>query len=118
MSSESTVIQFWVNDEKVEAPAADGDMSLLNYLRDSLGLNRARYGCGAAACGACTVVCNGEAVTSCDQVLSELHGVRVDLACRCIIITGNRFTPRPKLNLRQHIGSRLNRCWHELILCR
>lgn len=44
---------------------ADADMPLLWVLRDLLGLKGAKYGCGIAACGACTVQVGGKAVRSC-----------------------------------------------------
>jgi isoquinoline 1-oxidoreductase subunit alpha len=44
---------------------ADPDMPLLWALRDFLGLKGAKYGCGIAACGACTVQVNGRAMRSC-----------------------------------------------------
>jgi nicotinate dehydrogenase subunit A len=41
------------------------DSPLLYVLRDNLGLNNPRFGCGLGQCGACTVLVNGEAVRSC-----------------------------------------------------
>lgn len=38
---------------------------LLYTLRDELGLNNPRFGCGLAQCGACTVLLNGQPVRSC-----------------------------------------------------
>jgi isoquinoline 1-oxidoreductase alpha subunit len=43
----------------------DPEMPLLWALRDFLGLKGAKYGCGIAACGACTVQVNGRAMRSC-----------------------------------------------------
>jgi isoquinoline 1-oxidoreductase alpha subunit len=45
--------------------AVDDDMPLLWVLRDELGLNGTKYGCGIGACGACSVLMNGVAVRSC-----------------------------------------------------
>lgn len=44
---------------------ADGATPLLWVLREYLDLTGAKYGCGIAACGACTVHVNGEAIRSC-----------------------------------------------------
>src|SRR5215211_4440518 len=43
----------------------DPDMPLLYALRDDLGLNNPRFGCGLGQCGACTVQVDGRAVRSC-----------------------------------------------------
>jgi nicotinate dehydrogenase subunit A len=43
----------------------DSDTPLLYVLRDNLGLQGPKYGCGLGQCGACTVLINGEAVRSC-----------------------------------------------------
>jgi aerobic-type carbon monoxide dehydrogenase small subunit (CoxS/CutS family) len=43
-------------------------------LRDDLGLTGTKFGCGIAACGACTVHVNGEPVRSCSLPLSEAAG--------------------------------------------
>jgi nicotinate dehydrogenase subunit A len=41
------------------------DTPLLYVLRNELGLNAAKYGCGLGQCGACTVILDGEAIFSC-----------------------------------------------------
>jgi nicotinate dehydrogenase subunit A len=45
--------------------AAAPDTPLLYVLRNDLGINSAKFGCGAAQCGACTVLVDGKAVRSC-----------------------------------------------------
>jgi isoquinoline 1-oxidoreductase subunit alpha len=50
---------------------ADPDTPLLWVLREQLGLTGTKYGCGIAACGACTVHVDGSAVRSCSFPLSE-----------------------------------------------
>jgi isoquinoline 1-oxidoreductase subunit alpha len=47
---------------------------LLWVLRDGLGLTGTKYGCGVAACGACTVHIDGEAVRSCQVALGDVWG--------------------------------------------
>ncbi len=44
---------------------AEPEMPLLYALRDDLGMNEPRFGCGLAQCGACTVLLNGVPVRSC-----------------------------------------------------
>ena len=55
----------------------DGDTPLLWVLRDTLGLVGAKFGCGAALCGACTVHLDGEAIRSCVTPISEVGGKTV-----------------------------------------
>ena len=57
--------------------AASPDTPLLWVLRDELHLTGAKYGCGIAQCGACTVQVDGAAVRSCQTPISTLDGKRV-----------------------------------------
>jgi nicotinate dehydrogenase subunit A len=47
-------------------------MPLLYVLRDELGMNNPRFGCGLGQCGACTVLINGEPMQSCVTALSSV----------------------------------------------
>jgi len=62
---------------KVHSIDADPDMPLLYALRDNLGLNNPRFGCGLAQCGACTVLVDGAAVRSCVTPVSALGTSKV-----------------------------------------
>ena len=53
---------------------ADPATPLLYVLRDDLGLNGAKFGCGLGQCGACTVIVDGRAVFSCLIPISVLAG--------------------------------------------
>jgi len=57
----------------------DGDPSLplLWFLRDEVGLTGAKFGCGQALCGACTVMVDGQAVRSCITAVSDAVGREV-----------------------------------------
>ncbi|MEO5695890.1 MAG: (2Fe-2S)-binding protein [Burkholderiaceae bacterium] len=57
--------------------AVDPGMPLLWALRDVLGLTGTKFGCGVAACGACTVHVDGNAVRSCVMPLAAVAGKRV-----------------------------------------
>ncbi|NMO15351.1 (2Fe-2S)-binding protein [Pyxidicoccus fallax] len=50
------------------------DTPLLYVLRDELGLNGAKYGCGVGQCGACTVLSNGTSLRSCVVPAARLGG--------------------------------------------
>lgn len=47
---------------------------LLWALRDGLGMTGTKFGCGVAACGACTVLVEGQAVRSCQLALGDVSG--------------------------------------------
>jgi isoquinoline 1-oxidoreductase subunit alpha len=53
---------------------ADPEMPLLWALRDVAGLTGTKYGCGIAACGACTVLIDGAASRSCSIPIGEVTG--------------------------------------------
>ena len=55
----------------------DEEMPLLWYLRDELALTGTKFGCGVAACGACTVHLDGTAVRSCQTPLSAAAGAKI-----------------------------------------
>lgn len=55
----------------VDVPA---EMPLLWVIRDVIGLNGTKYGCGVAECGACTVHVDGVAVRSCVTAVGDVEG--------------------------------------------
>jgi aerobic-type carbon monoxide dehydrogenase small subunit (CoxS/CutS family) len=62
-----------INGRDVAIEAAP-DTPLLWILRDNLGLNGTKFGCGIGTCGACTVLVNGEAIRSCQVTVESIAG--------------------------------------------
>lgn len=71
-----TTYQLSVNG-KPRSVNADSDTPLLYVLRDDLGLQGPKYGCGLGQCGACTVLLNGEAVRSCIMPVASVKAGKV-----------------------------------------
>ena len=65
-----------VNGKNVSVDV-EADMPLLWVLRDELGLRGTKYGCGIAACGACTVHVDGEPVRTCVMPVSAAEGKKI-----------------------------------------
>ena len=57
---------------KVREFEAEGDTPLLWVIREQLGLTGTKYGCGVAACGACTVHIDGVPTRSCVRPVSSV----------------------------------------------
>jgi isoquinoline 1-oxidoreductase subunit alpha len=68
--------QFTVNGKPVSVDV-EGDTPLLWVIRENAGLTGTKFGCGIAACGACSVHVNGELVRSCSLPISEVAGKSV-----------------------------------------
>lgn len=65
-----------VNGE-TRAADADEDTPLLWVLRESFGLTGTKFGCGVAACGACTVHVDGQPARSCSVTASSVQGRQI-----------------------------------------
>src|SRR3954469_129198 len=61
-----------VNGRDQTVDSWDPNQPLLYVLRDSLGFNGPKFGCGLGQCGACTVIMNGQAVRSCITPVSTV----------------------------------------------
>lgn len=62
---------------KTHTVDVDGDTPLLWALRDELKLTGTKYGCGVAACGACTVHVDGYATRSCQLTVDAAAGLEI-----------------------------------------
>ncbi len=70
------IVSFILNGEPRTVDVPD-DTPLLWVIRDELGQKGTKFGCGLAACGACTLHLDGEAVRSCSIPLSAAEGREV-----------------------------------------
>jgi carbon-monoxide dehydrogenase small subunit len=66
-------IQLTINGQPVEA-AVDPNRTLLQLLREDLGLTGTKHGCGLGDCGACTVILDGQPVNSCLVLAIQANG--------------------------------------------
>ena len=67
------MISFTLNGAPVQF-AGDADMPLLWYIREHAKLTGTKFGCGVAACGACTVHADGVAIRSCVTPVAAVEG--------------------------------------------
>jgi aerobic-type carbon monoxide dehydrogenase small subunit (CoxS/CutS family) len=72
-SSQRTVISLRVNEVE-RALEVEPRRTLLDALREDLGLTGAKPGCEMGNCGACTVLLDGEAIYSCLALVVECQG--------------------------------------------
>jgi isoquinoline 1-oxidoreductase alpha subunit len=69
-------VELQINGKAVQADA-EADMPLLWVLRDVLNMTGTKFGCGVAACGACTVRVDGQPVRSCVTPVGSVVGKRI-----------------------------------------
>ena len=69
-------ITFEVNGQK-KSIDVDPQTPLLWVLRDTMNLTGTKYGCGIAACGACTVHVDGAAARSCSNPVGSVSGKKI-----------------------------------------
>jgi isoquinoline 1-oxidoreductase subunit alpha len=70
------MIEITVNGQQHQLDI-EPEMPLLWVLRNELGLTGTKFGCGIAACGACTVHINGQAVRSCMTPVIAVQNMNV-----------------------------------------
>ena len=83
-------MQLIINGKSTEVDV-DPNMPLLWVLRDVLNLTGTKYGCGIAACGACTVHVNGRAVRSCVTPIQSVTDAKITT----IEVLGSADQPHP-----------------------
>ncbi|MBU2408934.1 MAG: (2Fe-2S)-binding protein, partial [Gammaproteobacteria bacterium] len=89
-ATEAPPIVLTVNDQRHQLQVA-ADRSLLDVLRNDLGLRASHFGCGSGECGACMVLLDGHPVPSCDTPMWSVSGKTV----RTSEGLGSRAAPHP-----------------------
>jgi carbon-monoxide dehydrogenase small subunit len=77
MSEHACGIALTVNGEAV-SERVDARKSLVDFLRDDLGLTGSHVGCEHGVCGACTLRVNGEIVRGCLMLAAQCDGAKVE----------------------------------------
>jgi carbon-monoxide dehydrogenase small subunit len=77
--SATVTITLVVNGRSVTR-AAGAHFTLLRWLRDEAGVTDPKYGCGEGICGACTVLVDGEPVSSCIVLAAQIDGAEITTA--------------------------------------
>ena len=62
---------------KIHTATAETRLSLADFLREHLGLTGTHLGCEHGVCGACTIICDGEAVRSCLMFAVQAEGAEI-----------------------------------------
>ncbi len=70
------IAEFIINGRTCEV-IIDPRMTLLDILRDELGLTGTKYGCGTGDCGACTVLVEGKPVLACLTLATRARGKNI-----------------------------------------
>ena len=73
---EQSTIHFNLNGKDVTV-SADPNKRLVDFLREDMGMTSVKEGCGEGECGACTIIYNGKAVTSCLMLAGQVDGAAV-----------------------------------------
>ncbi len=70
------VVSFEVNNRPVELLTAP-NRTVLEVLREDLGLTGVKHGCDDSNCGVCTVIMDGKAVKSCSILIGQAQGTKI-----------------------------------------
>ncbi|MBR0986881.1 (2Fe-2S)-binding protein [Bradyrhizobium liaoningense] len=98
-----STIQFQLNGAAA-AVEADPDQVLLDVLRSQLGVTSPHFGCGDGECGACHVMVDGRAMSSCDMPMWSVAGKDV------VTVEGLGTAERPHPLQRALISEQAMQC--------
>src|SRR5437867_2587130 len=73
----NATVQFDVNG-KAQRVSTDSRRTLLDVLREDLGLTGTKFGCGEGQCRACTVLVDGKPTQACQTAMNEVEGRKIE----------------------------------------
>ncbi len=86
----SATVRFTVHGQ-ARVVTTDMRRTLLDVLREDLGLTGTKFGCGEGQCRACTVLIDGQATRACQTTADEVEGHRIETIEG--LATGDRLHP-------------------------
>ena len=105
-------IEFTINGESVEETVPD-HRSLLDFLRDDLGLTGSKHGCDMGDCGACTVMVNDRPQLACIKLVALCDGT--DIQTIEGVATHGELHP-VQAALHRHVGAQCGYCTPGIVM--
>jgi aerobic carbon-monoxide dehydrogenase small subunit len=94
---------------------AGGHLTLLRWLRDEAGFTDPKYGCGEGICGTCTVLVDGEPVSSCLVLAAQADGAEVLTASGLTNADGSLTRLQEAFHL--HHAAQCGFCTPDMLMC-
>ncbi len=112
--SQPVTITITVNGRRLTR-SADGHLSLLRWLREVAGVTDPKYGCGEGLCGACTVLMDGQEVSSCLVLAAQADGSEVATAAGLCERDGSLGPLQQAFH--QHHAAQCGYCTPGMLMC-
>ena len=114
MERQDLTVTLTVNGTSV-TKTAGAHLSLLRWLRDVADVTDPKYGCGEGVCGACTVLVDGEPVSSCIVLAAQVDGTEVTTAAGLCEPDGS-LGPLQR-SFHEHHAAQCGFCTPGMLLC-
>jgi len=95
--------------------SADGHLSLLRWLREVANVTDPKYGCGEGVCGACTVLMDGQEISSCIVLAAQADGCEVTTAAGLCESDGSLGPLQQAFH--QHHAAQCGFCTPGMLMC-
>ena len=109
---EKSLVRMTVNGQE-RTDAVAGNVLLIDYLREMVGLTGTKMGCDGGECGACTVLIDGEARLSCITLTASVEGSDVETIES--LAEGTQLSALQR-SFHQYLGSQCGFCTPGMIM--